>query len=334
MPNLIQPDFSIIHNAHPRIERYQSVIATPFHQGQPITPGKNFPYPICGALYSEAGALIALSQRVSGVAGDHVVLADPEIIEDRSAVDRLKGRGCYLGHLFNHYGHFMTESISAVWPLNCGEEYDYYAIHPFGPKDGLNATADWVFRRLGIEPRKVHIIRHQTFFEDLTVPERTWQHNRIANKMFREIATLLSKPFSQKNASQKLYLSRKNIPNRRVENEPEIEEHLLNLGYHIIYPETLTIEEQLKHFGSCDILAGFAGSALHSILFCRPGTAVISLGDRRSKDILMPNQRLCNAINFSMAAVIPFAEGDAGFDLGVFKSEFSVAEELISKQIS
>jgi len=91
----------------------------------------------------------------------------------------------------------------------------------------------------------------------------------------------------------------------------------------------LSLQQQLELFGSCQILAGFSGSALHNILFCPPGTAIISLGDRRTRDTLLPNQRLCNAIGSSQMALIPFASGEHGFDLSVLRAEVVAAQKLV-----
>jgi len=331
VPTLLQPDVSVVIRSSPRIERYQSVIATKFEQGVPINAGTLFPYSMTGALYSEDGALIELSQRVSGIAGDHVVLADPDIIVDQSTPVRLPGSGCYLGHLFEHYGHFITESLSAIWPVIAGEKFDYFAIHPFGAVGGLNENAAWTFGRFGIEPSKIHIIRGQTWFEELTIPERTWKPNQCVHNAYGEIVTALSKPFWQNEPSRKIYLSRSKVPNRPIENEPDIEEYFSIMGYDIVHPQILSFEQQLKLFGMCDILAGFSGSALHNILFCQPGTAVVSLGDRRTRDTLLPNQRLCNAICSCQMVLIPFAQGARGFDLLALRAELPAAEELITR---
>jgi hypothetical protein len=321
----------VVIESPPRIERYQSVIATPFQQGAPITVGTLYPYSVTGALYANDGRLIELSRRVSGVGGDHVVLADPDLIGERSAAVRLSGRGCYLGHLFEHYGHFITESLSTLWPLLGGERFDYFVAHPFGARGALTETAAWAFARLGIEPENVHIIREQTWLENLTVSERTWRANHSVYAVYREIMTALSKPFWQTTRSSKVYLSRSKVANRPIENERDVEEYFSIMGYEIVHPQTMSFEAQLRLFGACDILAGFSGSALHNILFCPPGTAVVSLGDRRTRDILLPNQRLCNAISSCQMALIPFAQGEHGFDLPILRAALPAAEDLIRR---
>ena len=330
MPILLEPDASVVVRSPPRLERLRSVTATPFRQGDPFTAGTLFPYPISGALYSEDGTLVDLSRRVCGVGGDHAALADPGTVDPRATVERVTGRGCYLGHLFEHHGHFITESLSSLWPLVRGESFDYFVCHPFGAASALSGNAEWAFGRLGVEREALHVICAQTWFEELTVPERTWQPNQGVHLAYREIVTNLSRPFWRQERSRRLYLSRSQVANRLVENEPEIEEYFASKGYEIVHPETIPLQGQLELFGACGLLAGFSGSALHNVVLCPPGTAMVSLGDRRTRGTLLPNQRICNAISGSRMALVPFAEGERGFDLPALRSEVPVAEELVA----
>jgi hypothetical protein len=56
----------------------------------------------------------------------------------------------------------------------------------------------------------------------------------------------------------------------------------------------------------------------------------MSVGDRRTKDTLLPNQRLCNAISASQMALIPFAPSERGFEVATLRAEVSAAEALIA----
>jgi hypothetical protein len=327
---LLQPDLSVVVTSRPRVERLRSVTATPFRVGAPFTAGTLFPYPVSGALYSEDGALVGLSLRVSGVGGDHAVLADPDAIDVSAPTERVPGHGCYLGHLFEHHGHFVTETLSSLWPLVDGETFDYFVFHPFGAAADLNGNATWALGQFGIERQALHVIRARTRFEELTIPERTWQPNQGVHLAYRDIAEKIGKPFWQEGRSRRIYLSRSRVANRLIENEPEIEEYFAARGYDVVHPETMPMNEQLAQFGSCNLLAGFSGSALHNVVFSPPGTALISLGDRRTRGTLLPNQRICNAISGCPMALVPFAEGGRGFDLSALREEVPAAEDLIA----
>jgi capsular polysaccharide biosynthesis protein len=67
-------------------------------------------------------------------------------------------------------------------------------------------------------------------------------------------------------------------PNKRVmENRPEVEDLCRRLGFSIVFPEALSVDEQIELFASARMVIGDAGSGLHSTLFSPPGTKVLVL---------------------------------------------------------
>src|SRR5690606_15699244 len=133
----------------------------------------------------------------------------------------LAGHGLYLGHLYSHYGHFITEGLGALWPLVEGEAFDYYAMHPFIFGDEVQPYMSYVFSQLGIPTSAVSILREPTLLEDVTIPERIWSVNCSVNAAFRRILTHLAEPATTKGPP--LYLSRRLIRNRNVSNEEQVE---------------------------------------------------------------------------------------------------------------
>ncbi len=75
--------------------------------------------------------------------------------------------------------------------------------------------------------------------------------------------------------SKKLYISRSRMKNRRVMNEMEVEELLIQQGFQILYPEESNFEEQVKLFAECKVLVGLTGSGLTNMLFMQKGSAVV-----------------------------------------------------------
>ena len=95
------------------------------------------------------GALVESSQRVGGLSGDHVVAADPATYRPgrrrrwpwpgrRSATARLTGTWLYAGNWMNHFGHFVTETLTTLWPDQL--EVVGLVSHPFIFEDG---ESDW-----------------------------------------------------------------------------------------------------------------------------------------------------------------------------------------------
>ncbi len=81
---------------------------------------------------------------------------------------------------------------------------------------------------------------------------------------------------------QKIYVSRLlSSTGRRfyrvLQNEPEIEERAQAAGYRVVYPETLSLAEQLKAFGAASHIFGPSGSGMLNTAFARTGAKVADL---------------------------------------------------------
>lgn len=302
------PDPGLVISRPPRLERYRNAHATPFSRNGNI---------VRGALYDENGDLIELSRRVSGLAGDHITLDDPKTVQPPNA-SPLEGRGCYIGHIYNHFGHFLIEGLSSLW---AGSDFDYYAAHPFIFGGLLPGYARYMMGRLGLNLGRLHVIRHPMIFADITVPERTWVSNKAVICKFREVAEHISKPFQSGRTSLRIYLSRSKINLRSIPNESAIEDIFGKNGFLVIHPERLDIEAQLSLYGQADIIAGFCGSALHNLLLCPRGTRTILLGDDRSMDRPLINQNICAALMGGRTTMIPYQTSADGFDLSYLEQE-------------
>lgn len=116
-------------------------------------------------------------------------------------------------------------------------------------------------------------------------------------------------------AERRLYISRRNAPNRRVLNEEQIQEVLTRYGFETVECETLTLREQISLFSTASAVVAAHGAGLTNIWFAPEGARVL--------DILEPSHRgwqyvywsLCNAVNheywyFWGESVPPSAQGE------------------------
>ena len=76
-----------------------------------------------------------------------------------------------------------------------------------------------------------------------------------------------------------IWLSKAKLPwgIQRIVNESEFDEELSRHGVKVIYPETMTITEQLKALEACRTLMGSVGSALHATAFARKSIRIRAL---------------------------------------------------------
>lgn len=79
---------------------------------------------------------------------------------------------------------------------------------------------------------------------------------------------------------RRIYLSRKKLeqPSWRVmSNENEVEIVMRELGFDVIYPESISVSDQMHFFNYANCIAGEYSSALHNTLFSAPGTKVLAI---------------------------------------------------------
>lgn len=74
---------------------------------------------------------------------------------------------------------------------------------------------------------------------------------------------------------RKIYISRRNAIKRRISNEAEVAQFLTGQGYVPVFPEELSLKEQVELFYNAESIAGVHGAGFTNFVFCRPGTEVL-----------------------------------------------------------
>lgn len=112
-------------------------------------------------------------------------------------------------------------------------------------------------------------------YKDYSIIKADWiKFNPDIIKYLRE--TILSKYTIKQNGQSKIYISRAGNKLRSY-NDDEVRVMLESLGYTTIYPERLTIEEQVAAFYNANVVIAASGAALTNIIFCKPRTTIIVL---------------------------------------------------------
>lgn len=90
----------------------------------------------------------------------------------------------------------------------------------------------------------------------------------IRKKLIHEARPVVALP-------KKIFLLRSNASKRRVYNEDEVYSYFKALGFIGIYPEKLSITEQVEYFMNADYIAGGSGAAFSNIICCKPKCKII-----------------------------------------------------------
>ena len=258
-----------------------------------------------GSVYAEDGQVIKTSMRSGGHGGDHVTAVDPGHVPTQQLAKaqgtRLNGRSLFLGPFMSHYGHFITESLSRCWLTASGriETFEQYLFYPFLFNNGEIIISEFhrhFFRVLGVPLERIHILREPVELEHVVIPEQLWVINTVCHSAMAGLYARLRTRPTQPARAEWCFLSRKPAVAGRFAHADAVERLFAESGFQIIYPEDMPIAEQLDLYGSCKIMAGFSGSAMHNCLFASGETLVIEVGDSRTRETSLPMQLICNAL--------------------------------------
>lgn len=307
---------SLVVQTEPQCLTLRDAIATPFELVAPADAPEqpqrhaSFKAYTRGCLYDSEGRRVDFSLRVGGIGGDQAASIDPAILppEQRGGT-WLTGRTLYLGPFMNHYGHFITEGLSRYWKQDIGP-VDHVVGYPFMHNNG-NILIEEFHRHLAglleVPIDRMAILRGQTVFDEIVVPEQLWPNNVHVNAQMRSVYERIRARHVGRKPSGRLFLSR--FASRRLGNPLAVEEIFASFGFRVVYPERVPIAEQLALYANCEVLASLSGSGMHNCLFARPGLMTIEVGDARARRNPVLMQRMANELAQVEAHFIPFGEG-------------------------
>jgi len=264
-----------------------------------------------GCLYDEQGVRVDLSLRLGGAGGDQSMAIDPPLLHsEQRGGTWLAGRTLYLGPFMNHYGHFITESLSRYWRQEAAA-FEHFVAYPFMHNHGNIHVREFHHHLAGllnVPIDQMTVLRSQTVFEEIVVPEQLWTYNVHVNGRMRDIYGKIRARYAGAKSTGRLFLSR--ISSLRLGNVPQVEEVFASFGFRVLYPERIPITDQLSLYANCAVLAGLSGSGMHNCLFARPGLMTIEVGDARARRHPVMMQRIANKLAQVDARFIAFGEGD------------------------
>jgi capsular polysaccharide biosynthesis protein len=233
-----------------------------------------FVFPQHRALYDGSGSLIPASVRPVTGRRQMPTFDAPRSMHIPGTVAEHRGHLMYAGTLHQHFGHFLVEGISRLWPLAASPDssasFDGVLCDRENPL--LNArfrrpVLDWVFAgrevpRFACRPMRIRKV---------TIPEPTWVYWGDAYRRHVTIPRAVAECLGSdvRPTDQPLYLTRQFLPGfrRGAQEEARLASELEQLGVRVLAPERLPITEQIRAILRHKVVIGLDGSALHSSLF-------------------------------------------------------------------
>lgn len=290
-----------------------------------------------GAVYRDDGKIVPEFLEYDALTQHRVYKRmNPPVVERARLEEaaRVYGTSIYLGPLSSHFGHFLLESLTRAWYLLKADASIPVLFHDWNDRLILPPFATAILAALDVPPSRIRTAAGRDLrVAKLILPaSQYWQGIKASPGMcvvFDHIRERMLRSRTKKGMTPaKIYLSRRSLAAARVtgdariaiSNEEEAEVFFRGLGYEILQPELLPIEEQVAIVANATHVAGPSGSALHLMLFNdNPQARLIEL---RTK--VAVNQRLISAIRGNEAfhitcAMMDRSSGTATFDMDVIE---------------
>lgn len=199
----------------------------------------------------------------------------------------------------NEWGHFIADWSVRLWYVLLHDEQSDIVFCSRTDFE-LHKNIKRVLELAGIGSDRIRIIRRDdsvTQFRNIIVPESSLTKEGYCEKytlLFKKAADKIIEIYGLHSLfSGRIYLSRTAMRPCKEYGEKRLEKSFRDMGYMIIHPEQLTVDEQLSYFCGCEAMASIEGSAAHNIVFCRQGTEQIIMEKQRIQNI---RQMLLNQI--------------------------------------
>lgn len=188
----------------------------------------------------------------------------------------------YLGPFMQHYGHFITATLARGWyPFRNPSKHTKYVLHS---EDAIDRVFSYSYaatclERIGLHRDNVVRFTTPTRIDELIVPQPAFEEQHFERDLFGDMCRHIGAPFrAEQRSSQPLYLSKQRLPAGvgKFINEDILVRHFDVEGFLIVYPELLSLPQQIELFNRHAYVVG-SGSGLHTSVFCATPPELFSL---------------------------------------------------------
>lgn len=203
------------------------------------------------------------------------------------------GRHVFGGIIQKQYGHFLTESLARYWAIKDCTDTIVWAVPDAGRPHAKYQSQ--LFGHLGLPPERMLFLDRPAKFAQLAIPKPGFVLGRFVSDAQIDALANFPQP-DLRSPVARLWLSRSLLADvkAKVVNETDLEDRLARSGWTILHPQRASVKEQVDLFQSAAVIAGFEGSAFHTVLLCR---------DFKGKLVILPRAEGAGiSVNFHLIA--------------------------------
>ena len=270
----------------------------------PLRTGMPERYPVPALSVREYHHVVCAQEQV--VFGDNVILPDSyrhphtkrlrndaiadvaprfavPLVDEREVLP-LTGRYYYLdnGHR-GHFGHLLTESVAKLWawPEAKSADPELKALVALNRRRPVADFERDLLSAAGITTEDLVVIDAPVRVESLVAPSPMFSHPAYVHPdiavTWHRLGVALEAAAPRRDYPRRLFCARR-MRKRLCRNVDEVEAYFEMHGFEVVRPEEWSMAEQAAMFRHADVIAGQAGSAMFSILFCDTPKHVILFG--------------------------------------------------------
>jgi hypothetical protein len=189
----------------------------------------------------------------------------PEARPDSAIAEVIEDPVVWGGAMTAHFGHFLLESVSRLWPLLPGGELEGLPVVFATP--GMTAfAAEWI-GAFGVEV--IDLPDAPVRFTNVHVPEPAWVSEVYTTPEFRKIHQHARKGLDMPRVDDQgpLWLGRAKVePTTRRTLDEAAFEWFVDGHLTVVHPEELSLAEQVARLEASSGVAGVIGSAFHALV--------------------------------------------------------------------
>ncbi|NSB30270.1 glycosyltransferase family 61 protein [Clostridium saccharoperbutylacetonicum] len=238
-----------------------------------------------------------------------------------------------------NFSHFHTEVLSKLCLINGVDEYNNVPIlideiclrtpHFLEELQMLNKNGRKI---ISIKKWCCYNIKKLIYISDLAIYPFQIKEGYLLKNKDCVMDDLCIKPLNENlsiksNIFRKIFISRRNTFNPRLENQDIVEQIFSENGYEIIFTEAMSFYDKLKIFSEAEFIAGAYGAGFTNVLFANKNAKIICIQPKAIEWPWISNiagilGQQCYFLDAELSKVTPFR---------YYQNSFKLDEEFLRK---
>ena len=193
----------------------------------------------------------------------------------------------FLGPVHAHYGHFLLSTFSRLWALRRFGGRRMKLLTYAMPDLAAHPYIDVLLRSVGYSIEDCVTFTQPTLVRSVLVAAPSLEETNFVHQEYARLCQSAAAALLQGTASARtdtpMYLAKYGLKRgvAQLDNEAMVAEALAKRGVDVVFPERLSLPEQIRLFSDRRCIAGLLGSAFHTASFVRERRLMMLAYNRR-----------------------------------------------------